>query len=113
MQILDLQSDEVVIKEIKGDYWAGSLMYKQIRGVYLLTSKRFAFRAMTILGAAKHNYMEIDLSDIISVDKCMIGPYLFRFLPTGLRLTMRDGSKHRVSILSRGKLLEELTSRIS
>ena len=74
MSILALEEHECTVYETKGDWWADSILGKQqLPGIFEVTNKRFAFRGKTLLGTAKENGLEFDLSDLASVEKCNIG----------------------------------------
>ena len=113
MSTLALEEHECTVYETKGDWWADSILGKQqLPGIFEVTNKRFAFRGKTLLGTAKENGLEFDPSDLASVEKCNIGNGIVKIIPTGLRLTMRDGGQYVVSILKRDKLLEILENAI-
>ena len=87
MSILALEEHECTVYETKGDWWADSILGKQqLPGIFEVTNKRFAFRGKTLLGTAKENGLEFDLSDLASVEKCNIGNGIVKIIPTGLRL---------------------------
>ena len=105
---LELQENEIVEKEISSDYWEsfGFIMISQIRGKYCFTNKRIVFRG----GYAKE--VEILYSEIESIKKCCVGG-LIRFVPTGIKVTMKDGKKHYLSVVKRKQIMSLIQSKIN
>lgn len=110
MSILDLRDTEEVVLEKKGDYWTDGLLGKtQIPGVYLITNQRVAFRAKGLLGKAKENSVELELSDIESISKCNVGKGVMKVIPTGVKVKTTDGTSYVFSILKRDQFLSALS----
>lgn len=98
---IELQGGESIVKEFQGDYWKKmfAFVYSQKRGRYWITNRRIVFQG----GFATE--LSLSYSDIAEVKKCLVGP-CFGFLPTGIKVTMKNGEQHRLSVLSRKKTLE-------
>lgn len=105
LQMLDLSADEQVTFETKGDYWS---FMSSMSGVFQVTNKRFAFRPQALLGTAKTNAFEVNLADIDTLSKCCVGPGPLKFIPTGLRVKMKNGEKYICSIMKREQLMTAL-----
>ena len=103
---LELLENEVVEKEFKSDYWEKTLcFYSQKRGKYWLTNQRIIFRG----GFA--TVLEIPYSEIESVQLCNIGGFV-RIIPTGIKVTLKSGKTHRLSVTKRKEILAFLQSKI-
>lgn len=104
---IDLRSDETVLKEAKGDYWKKTLISsKQIRGKYHFTNQRIIFTSSSLVGSGE--IFEIEYKDITEVKKGMIN----FFIPTGINVIMKDGTKHLLSLLGRNKWIELINKQI-
>lgn len=105
---IELLENEVLEKEIASDYWECLLfiMISQTRGTYYFTNQRIAFRG----GFSKK--VDIQYSDIESIQKCCVGG-LIRFVPTGIKVTMKDGKKHYLSVVKRKEIMELIQSKIN
>ncbi len=104
---LELHDGEVVEKELKSDYWEKTLcFYSQKRGKYWFTNQRIIFKGgfTTVL--------EIPYSEIESVKLCNIGG-LIQFIPTGIKVTLKSGKTHRLSVTKRKDILAFLQSKIA
>lgn len=106
---IELKENEAVIREMASDYWETllGLMISQKRGRYWFTTHRIIFRG----GFA--TVVEIPYAEIASIKKCCVGSLLLRFMPTGIKITMKDGKKHYLSVLKRSEVMELLQSKIS
>lgn len=102
---IELNANESLLKEIKGDYWEGAIFSSQKPGKYFFTDQRILFYG----GFA--TVLELSYSEIASASLCNVGP-LLKFMPTGILVTMKDGKKHRLSILKRKELLELIQSKM-
>lgn len=103
----NLQDGETVLKEVSGDYWKKGffLTYSQKTGRYCFTSQRILFKG----GLTEE--LNLPYSEISEVKTCNVGP-LIPFLPTGVKVTMRDGKEYKLSLLSRKKYVEMIQSQI-
>lgn len=98
---IELREGETVLEEIQGDYWEKLFLclYSQIRGKYWITSERIIFQG----GFA--TTLEIEMKDIEAVTLCAVGGFV-QFLPTGIKVTTREGNAYKLSVLSRRKHVE-------
>ena len=102
----ELQENEIIEKEFKSDYWETFLFtMNQKRGKYYLTNKRIVF----VGGFATE--VEIPYNEIESIKKCCVGP-LIRFVPTGIKVTMKNGKKHYLSVTKRNDVMNLIESKI-
>lgn len=106
-QELDLHEGETVVQEVKGDYWENTFlfMYSQKRGKFWFTDERILFRGGFTAS------LDLPYSEITEIKKCNVGPAV-HFVPTGIKVTMRDGKNHRLSVLGRNKIMELIRSRM-
>lgn len=104
---LGLREGENVIEQMKGDYWEKQFLcfYSQSRGKYWLTSERILYK-----GGWGTN-LELPYSDIAEVKKCMVGPFI-PFLPTGVKVTLKDGKSYKLSLMGRGKYIEFIQKQL-
>lgn len=104
---LDLHEGETIIKEVKGDYWEKLFlfMYSQKRGKYWFTSERIIFRGGIIAG------LDLPYAEIAEISKCNVGPAI-HFIPTGIKVTMKDGKQYRLSVLGRKEIMEIIQSKL-
>lgn len=104
----EMLENETIEKQIASDYWEAILflMISQTRGNYYFTNKRIVF----IGGFGKK--VEIDYSNIESISKCCVGG-LIRLIPTGIKVTMKDGKKHYLSVVKRNEIMELINSKIN
>lgn len=103
---LELHEGEQVEKEIKGDYWEKTFcMYSQKSGKYWFTNERIIFRGGFVAA------LDLPYSEIESVSLCKVGP-LLQFLPTGIKVSMKDGKNYKLSVLKRKEILELIQSRL-
>lgn len=105
VELLQLRDNEKVVLEQSGDLWEG---LGQGSGVYVVTDQRCAFRYKTLLGKAKENAVEFELSDVTGVKKCNVGPGFIKFIPTGIKVTLKSGKKHVFSVMKREKMMQAL-----
>ena len=104
---IELRANEVIEKEMASDYWESFLfMLSQKRGRYCFTNQRIVFQG----GFATE--IEIPYAEIESIKKCCVGG-LIRIMPTGIKVTMKDGKKHYLSVLKRGQIMELIQSKIN
>ena len=47
---------------------------------------------------------EIPYSEIASIKKCAVGP-IIPFVPTGIKVVMKDGTKHFLSVIGRAEIM--------
>ncbi|MEE0265846.1 MAG: PH domain-containing protein [Acutalibacteraceae bacterium] len=105
---LQLRANETVFQEVKADYWEtlfGVIMTSQVRGSYCFTNQRIVFKG----GFATE--VEIEYSDIESISKCNVGG-LIPVMPTGIKVVLKDGKKHILSVLKRGEIMDFIQSHI-
>ena len=81
-------------------------MTSQVRGSYSFTNQRIVFKG----GWATE--IEIEYSDIESIQKCNVGG-LIPVMPTGIKIVLKDGKKHILSVLKRGEIMELIQRHIS
>lgn len=104
--VLELQDGEQVEKEFKGDYWEKSLcFYSQNRGNYWITNQRIVFRG------GFGTTLDIPYTDIASVSLCKVGP-LLQFMPTGIKVSLKNGKTYKLSVLKRKSIIELIESRV-
>ncbi|MBQ7776312.1 MAG: PH domain-containing protein [Lachnospiraceae bacterium] len=97
----ELQEGETVIAQEKGDQWEYflNIIGMQNQGRYFFTEKRIIFYYCL----SKH--FEVNYSDIEAVELCNVGP-LIRFVPTGIKLTTKDGKSYYMSVMKRKEYQE-------
>ncbi len=100
MADIELRQGEVLLEEVKGDYWEKFLVIfsTQIRGKYWMTNQRIIFHG---------NYdtnLDLEIKDIQSLKPCLIGG-LIPFIPTGINVSMKDGKSYKLSLLARDKYI--------
>ena len=102
----ELQADERIEQEFNGDYWEKFLFtYSQKRGNYTMTDRRINFRG----GFATE--VDIPYTNIASVELCNVGP-LLQFLPTGIKVTTKDGKTYKFSVMGRKDILASLEKKM-
>ena len=97
---LELHEGEVVESEVKGDYWEKTLC------MYWFTNQRILFRG-GFTASLDLPYEEID-----DVRTCSVGPFI-PFMPTGVKVTMKNGKSYKLSVLGRKKIAEYIQSKLS
>ena len=97
---LELHEGEVVESEVKGDYWEKTLC------MYRFTNQRILFRG-GFTASLDLPYEEID-----DVRTCSVGPFI-PFMPTGVKVTMKNGKSYKLSVLGRKKIAEYIQSKLS
>lgn len=103
----ELQENEVIEKEFKSDYWESvAFLMSQKRGKYYFTNKRIVFVGGFV------TEVEIPYNEIASIKKCCVGP-LVRFVPTGIKVTMKNGKKHYLSVTKRNDIMNLIQSKIN
>ena len=102
---VNLRENETILKEFKGDYWEGGFISSQKPGNYCLTSQRILFQG----GFATS--VELPYTEIAAAALCNIGEFV-KFLPTGILITMKDGKKHRLSVMKRKEILALIESKL-
>ena len=104
---LELRPNETIEKEFASDYWTtfGPITVSQKRGKYIITNERIYFRGGFI------TEVEIPFSEIDYIKKCNVGG-LIPFMPTGIKVMMKNGEKHILSVLGRGKIMEMIEEKI-
>lgn len=104
---LELQAGETVLKEIRGDYWEKLFLflYSQKIGQYWFTSERIVFRGEFVAD------LNLSYKEIQEVKACAVGPAI-PFIPTGIKVTMKDGKSYKLSVLRRKKIMELISSRM-
>lgn len=101
----ELHEGETVEKQIKGDYWERTLcFYSQKTGQYWFTNERIIFRGGFVAA------IDLPYKEIEAVKKCNVGP-LLQFLPTGVKVTMKDGKSYKLSVLGRKSIIELIESK--
>ncbi|MBS6954168.1 MAG: PH domain-containing protein [Enterocloster asparagiformis] len=103
---LELSEGEIVESEVKGDYWEKTFcMYSQKSGKYWLTNKRILFRG----GFAAS--LDLPYEEIDEVRTCNVGPFI-QFMPTGIKVIMKNGKGYKLSVLGRRKIAEYIQSKL-
>lgn len=104
---VELQEGEVIEQDFKGDYWEKFLFtYSQKTGSYQMTTHRIHFQG----GFA--TVLDIPYSDITSVELCNVGP-LIQFVPTGIKVTTKDGKSYKLSMMGRKTIFEYLQKKVN
>lgn len=94
-EVLELKETENIEKEFKSDYWKKTLFtYSQTRGKYWFTNERIIFRG----GFA--TVIDIPYKEIESINTCNVGG-LIPIVPTGIKVKMKDGKTHVLSVTKR------------
>ena len=104
---VELQEGELIEQDFRGDYWEKFLFtYSQKSGKYQMTTQRIHFEGgfMTVL--------DIPYSEIASLELCNVGP-LIQFVPTGIKVTTKDGKSYKLSVQGRKDILAYLEKKIS
>lgn len=104
---IDLQAGETILSEMSGDYWEKLFLclYDQKRGHIWITNQRIIFRGGLIAA------LDLDMKEIDSVSTCNVGPFI-PFLPTGVKVTMKDGKVYKLSVMGRAKAVEAIQQQI-
>lgn len=106
MAELDLRVGEQIIEEVRGDYWEALLFtLSQKRGKFIFTNQRIHVAAGFLTA------LDLEYKDIQSVEKCNVGG-LIRLIPTGIKVIMKNGKKHHLSILKRAKYIEMINQNL-
>ena len=94
-----LKENETILKETPSDYWMSifGITLSQVRGHYTFTDQRIYF-----VGGFKDK--EIPYSEIASIKKWAVGP-IIPFVPTGIKVVMKDGTKHFLSVIGRAEIM--------
>lgn len=98
-------ADDYIEESTKGDYYPS--FSNQVRGRYYFTHERIIFAG----GFGVHNF-SVKYSDICAIKKSFVGP----FLPFGITITVKNNEndstqKHKLSLLSRSKWLELISTK--
>jgi hypothetical protein len=104
----ELLENEVMEKEVKGDYWHGGIgpfVQTQSPGIYYFTNQRVLFKPSGLFSGSEALFT-LDYNDIQDAKNCMVG----MFIPTGILVTMNNGTKYKFSVLGRKKWLEFIKS---
>lgn len=105
-ETLELKETENIEKEVKGDYWEKNLcFYSQKTGKYWFTNERIIFRGGFITG------IDLPYADIESASTCNIGGFI-PFLPTGIKVKMKDGKSYKLSVVKRKDILALIESKM-
>lgn len=104
--LFKLHDGEAVEYELKGDYWEKNLgLYSQKTGKYWFTNERIIFRGGFAVA------LDITYSDIESLSLCNVGPFI-QFLPTGIKVKMKDDKAYKLSVLKRKDVLNFIQSKL-
>lgn len=103
----ELRENETVLKELASDYWSAifGITVSQTRGRYTFTNQRIYF-------VGGFTDKDIPYSEIESIKKCGVGP-LIPFVPTGIKVTMKDGKKHYLSVMGRAEIMDIIQKHLS
>ena len=107
MQEIELLENEEILRTIKGDYWLNTLLflYEQRNGEIVITNMRILFNSKVFT----KTFLELALtiSDIESIEKCNVGS-IIPINPTGVKITLKNGRKFKLSSYHRKDIIEEL-----
>ena len=106
---LQLRANETIYQTIKADYWEtlfGVIMSSQVRGEFCFTNQRIIFKG----GWATE--VEIEYADIDHIKKCNVGG-LIPVMPTGVKIVLKNGKKHIISVLKREDIMGLIQQHIS
>ncbi|MBQ9767129.1 MAG: PH domain-containing protein [Lachnospiraceae bacterium] len=96
----ELQEGEEVLREFASDYWEKFLfMYSQKRGRYYMTNRRVIF---VYFGDVM---LDLPYAEMESAVLCNVGA-LIKFVPTGIKVTMKDGNTYDLSVVKRKEIHE-------
>ena len=97
----ELQEGESVIAQEKGDQWEYflNIIGMQNQGRYFFTEKRIIFYYCL------SKQFEVYYKDIQSLELCNVGP-LIRFVPTGIKITTKEGKQFYMSVMKRKEYQE-------
>lgn len=102
----ELAEGEAVEKEFSSDYWEKFLfMYSQKRGRYYFTNQRIVF---TYFGQV---LLDLPYAEMESAVACNVGA-LIKFVPTGIKVTMKDGKQYDLSVTKRKENLEFILAKM-
>jgi len=109
-KVFELKDGEELFGKVSGDCWKMPKLSinRQVSGKYYFTDKRIAFLASGLIGTESVSW-EIEMSDIETAKTCLTPP----FFPFGILLTMKNGDKYKLSILSRKKYFNWITEHIN
>lgn len=110
-KVYEVKEDETLFAgKVAGDCWKmpNFSINKQVSGRYYFTDKRIAFLASGLIGTESVSW-EIEMKDIDKVKTCLTPP----FFPFGILITMKNGDKYKLSILTRKKYFEWISEHIS
>lgn len=104
------ENEQVFAERVSADCWnmpqvIGS---RQIAGKVYFTDQRVVFLASGLIGTKSVSW-EIEMRDIAKSEKCTTPP----FFPFGIRITMKNGDKYKLSILKRNKYADWISQHIS
>lgn len=94
-----LENEYIDYEGIKGDCWYGGIgpfAQTQNSGKYTFTNQRIVF-----FGSFLDKYFSIAYQDIDSIKTANVG----LFIPTGILVILKDGTKYKLSLLQRKKWL--------
>lgn len=97
---IELRENETIIKEMPSDYWSAfcGITFSQKRGHYTFTNQRIHF-----VGCFTEK--EIPYAEIEAIQKCAVGP-IIPLIPTGIKVIMKNGKKHYLSVLGRAEIMD-------
>ncbi len=56
--------------------------------------------------------LDLPYEEIDDVRTCSVGPFI-PFMPTGVKVTMKNGKSYKLSVLGRKKIAEYIQSKLS
>lgn len=105
---IELRPGEEKWAETKGDSWESPETIKgQISGKFYFTNQRVIFKGGGLIAKLRHEY-EFKIAEIASIKKFSVS----FIIPTGIKVTMKDGGKYKISVLGRGKYFTKLNELI-
>ncbi|MBQ9767085.1 MAG: PH domain-containing protein [Lachnospiraceae bacterium] len=99
----ELAEGEELEKTFASDYWEKFLFTRsQVRGRYWFTNQRILFGTWGMIK------VEIPYNKISAAVTCNVG----LFIPTGIKLTMDDGTVHVLSVTKRSENLDFIKAKM-
>lgn len=90
--------------KILGDYWEGEFVSVRRTGTFWFTNRRLYIQADPL-------QVNLPYTALRSVAPCNVGP-MVKFLPTGIRILLQDGTVHQCSFPQRERWLAYLRGRL-
>lgn len=105
---LELAPDETELRRVKGDCWGTpGHTGRQISGTYIFTDRRVLFQGGGLIASLRPAF-SLPYGAITRVETCTVG----LFIPTGLRLFVKEGGFYTISVMKRREIAELIEGRI-